>query len=89
MIRRVRNDGSHVMNGCLVAELGDDQLTLGHRCTVVDCDRRRIRVGEGNQLSYGDKTGTIRFNVFRRVRNDGSHVMNGCLVAMLGDDQCA
>ena len=83
------NDGSHVGKGCLVAELGDDRDAGGDGSAVVDCDRRRIRVGEGNALSYGDETGTIRFNVFRRVRNDGSHVMNGCLVAELGDDQCA
>ena len=73
----------------MVAQLGDDQVTVGHRCTVVDSDRRCFDDGEGNALGYGSETATIRFYVFRRVRNDGSHVMNGCLVAMLGDDQCA
>ena len=40
---------------------------------VVDCDRRRIQVGEYNQLSNGGEIGTTRFYVFRRVRNDGRH----------------
>ena len=86
---RVGRGSRHVGYGCLVEQLGDDQLTLGHRCTVVDCDRRCIVLGESNALRYGGETGTIRFYVIRRVRNDGRHVMNGCLVAMLGDDQCA
>ena len=78
---RVLNDGRHVGNGCLVAELGDDRDAGGDVSAVVDCDRRRIGVGEGNQLSYGDETGTIRFYVFRRVLSDGRHVARGCLVA--------
>ena len=40
VVRRVRNDGRHVMNGCLVAELGDDRVAGGEASTVVDCDRR-------------------------------------------------
>ena len=57
----------------MVAQLGDDQVTVGHRCTVVDSDRRRFDDGEGNAFSYGDETGTIRFYVIRSVRNDGRH----------------
>ena len=57
----------------MVAELGDDRDAGGDGSAVVDCDRRRIRVGEGNQLSNGGESGTIRFYVFRRVRNDGRH----------------
>jgi hypothetical protein len=73
VFRRVRNDGRHVRKGCLVAQLGDDQLTLGHRCSVVDCVRRCFDDGKGNALGYGNETGTFRSSVFRRVRNDGRH----------------
>ena len=86
---RVLNDGRHVEKGCLVAELGDDRDAGGDVSAVIDCDRRRIRVGDYNALSYGGESGTIRFYVIRRVLSDGRHVMNGCLVAQLGDDQCA
>ena len=70
---RLLNDGGHVGNGCLAAELGDDRDAGGDGSAVIDCDRRRIRVGDYNGLSYGDESGTIRFYVFRRVRNDGRH----------------
>ena len=85
---RVLNDGRHVGNGCLVAELGDDRDAVGDGSAVVDCDRRRIRVGDYNGLSYSGESGTIRFYVFRRVKNGGRHLTNGCLAAQLGDDQC-
>ena len=64
---RVTNDGRHVGNGCLVAELGDDRDAGGDVSAVIDCDRRRIRVGEYNALSDGDKSGTIGISVERRV----------------------
>ena len=70
---RVRNDGRHVEKGCLVAELGDDRDAAGDVSAVVDCDRWRIGLSECNALSYGGESGTIRFYVFRRVRNDGRH----------------
>ena len=57
----------------MVAELGDDRVAGGDGSAVIDCDRRRIRVGDGNASSYGGESGTIRFYVFRRVRNDGRH----------------
>jgi hypothetical protein len=73
VLRRVRNGGRHVMNGCLVAMLGDHQCGLGHRCAGDGCDRRRIRVGGGNGWSDGIETGTVGFSVDWRVRNDGRH----------------
>ena len=65
----------------MVAELGDDRDAGGVGSAVIDCDRRCIRVGEGSQLSYGGETGTIRFYVYRRVKNGDRHVCYGCLVA--------
>ena len=87
VFRRVLSDGRHVRNGCLLVKLDDDRDAVGDGSVVIDCHRRRIRVGDYNALSYGGETGTIRFCVIRRVRNDGRHVRNGCLVAELGDDQ--
>ena len=78
---RVLNDGQHVEKGCLVAELGDYRDAGGDGSAVVDCDRRCIRVGDYNALSYGGESGTIRFYVIRRVLSDGRHVARGCLVA--------
>ena len=37
-------------------------------------DRRCFDDGKDNGWSDGNETGTIRFYVFRRVRNDGRHV---------------
>ena len=64
---RVLNDGRHVDKGCLVAELGDDRDAGGDVSAVIDCDRRRIRVGEYNALSYGGESGVIGISVERRV----------------------
>ena len=64
---RVLNDGRHVGNGCLVAELGDDRDAVGDGSVVIDCHRRRIRVGDYNALSYGGESGTIGISVERRV----------------------
>ena len=60
---RVTNDGRHVGNGCLVAELGDDRDAGGDGSVVIDCDRRRILVGEGNALDSASETGTIEISV--------------------------
>ena len=78
---RLLNDGRHVEKGCLVAEIGDECDAGGDGSAVIDCDRRRIRVGECNALSYGGETGTVRFYVYRRVKNGDRHVCYGCLVA--------
>ena len=40
---------------------------------VVDSDHACFDDGKGNALGYGGESGTIRFYVFRRVRNDGRH----------------
>ena len=64
---RTLNDGRHVGKGCLVAELGDDRDAGGDGSAVVDCDRRRIRVGDYNALRYGGEIGTIVISVERRV----------------------
>ena len=41
------------------------------------------------RASYVDATGTNRFSVARRVREDSRNMRNGCLVARLGDDRVA
>ena len=60
---RVLNDGRHVGKGCLVAELGDDRDAGGDVSSVVDCDRRRIRVGDYYGMSYDGETRTIGISV--------------------------
>ena len=80
--------GTHVGYGCLVADWEVDEFDFGHRCTVVDCDRRCIRVGECNALGYGCESGVVGFSVDWRVGRGSRHVGYGCLVADQGDDQC-
>ena len=80
VFRRVRNDGRHVMNGCLVAQVGDDQCACGDGCTVNGFDRRCFDDGKGNGWSDGNETSTVGFSVDWRVRNDARHVVRGCLV---------
>ena len=50
VIRRVRNGGRHIARTCLVADWEVDEFDFGHRCTVVDCDRRCFDRGKGNAL---------------------------------------
>ena len=78
---RVGRGSRHVCWRCLVADQGDDQCGLGHRCTVDGFDRLYFDDGKGNALSNGSETGTVGFSVDRRVRNGGRHVGYGCLVA--------
>ena len=85
--RGAMGDGRHVARTCLVADWELDELDFGHRSAVGGTARRRIRVGECDQLSYGGETGTVGFSVDWGVRNGGRHAARGCLVAQLGDDQ--
>ena len=78
---RLVRGSRHVATGCLVADQGDDQCGLGHRCTVDGFDRLCFDDGKGNALGYGGESGTVGFSVFRRVGRGSRHVGYGCLVA--------
>ena len=88
VFRRVGRGSRHVARTCLVADWEVDEFDSGHRIAVGGTARRRIRVGECDQLSYGGETGTIGFSVERRVMEGSRQVARGCLVADQGDDQC-
>ena len=76
------------MRGCLVADQGDDQCGLGHRCTVDGFDRRCFDDRKGNALSNGGETGTVGFSVDWRVVRGSRHVCWRCLVADWEVDEC-